>query len=64
MLELTQLLCRRFTGNDRGVSSVIGTVLMVGLALVLVASVGLFVFGLAGEKVDMMERVVDTVPGV
>jgi hypothetical protein len=38
--------------------------LMVGLAVVLVASIGLFVFGLAGGKIDMIDRVLDTIPGV
>jgi flagellin-like protein len=55
---------RSVGGDDRGVSSVIGTVLMVGLAVVLVASIGLFVFGLAGGKIDMIDRVLDTIPGV
>lgn len=50
--------------DTRAVSSVIGTVLMVALVLVIAAGASLFVLGLAGEKVDMMEGIVKTIPGV
>jgi len=64
MIGRFDAVVREFSGSDRAVSSVMGTVLMVGLATVLVASVALFALDLATAKVDMMARVVDTIPGV
>jgi len=41
---------------NRGVSSAIGTILMVGLVVVLAATVSLTAFSLAGGEIDTAER--------
>ncbi len=54
----------RVDDDDRAVSSVIGTILMVALVVVVTAGVALTVFGIVGEELDMVTRVIERVPGV
>lgn len=48
----------------RGSTSVLSELLMVAVVIVLVLVVSIAVFDLAYEKVDVIQRILETIPGV
>lgn len=50
--------------DERAVSPVLGTILMVATVVILAAVVTVAVFGGAGGGAEMMARVVEQVPGI